>query len=363
MPGAPLAVLGVGLVSGVGLTGEESCAAVRCGINNFRETRFVGRGGELLVGSDVELEEPWRGATKLAKMAARAVGECFAAAHADANDIPVLLCVSEPARPGRIQGFSRLLLHDMEQDFGFRMHPHSRVIELGSVGGVVALSQARRMLAEHRYPQVIVAGVDSFLNPATLAEFDAADRLVRRGNSNGFIPGEAAGALLVTAWRQDVAAPLVLHGLGFGQEPAPLGCGRPLRADGLVQAIREALEDAAIGLKDCDHRIANVNGEHFRFKESALAVTRLLRDRKVMFSLWHTADCIGEVGAATLPAMIGVLFHGARGDYLPGPTFLGHLCNDDDKRAAFIARSTVSQTLALEAVSQTAFTLRRRTAA
>ena len=61
MPAPPLAVLGVGLVSGVGLTAEESCAAIRCGINNFQETRFIGSDGDWLVGSAVELEEPWRG--------------------------------------------------------------------------------------------------------------------------------------------------------------------------------------------------------------------------------------------------------------------------------------------------------------
>ena len=43
----PLAVLGVGLVSGVGLTAETSCAAIRCGINNFQETQFIGSDGEL----------------------------------------------------------------------------------------------------------------------------------------------------------------------------------------------------------------------------------------------------------------------------------------------------------------------------
>ena len=75
----PLAVLGVGLVSGVGLTGDESCAAIRCGINNFQETRFIGGNGEWLVCSTVQLEEPWRGMTKLIKMD-RAVAECRAVA-------------------------------------------------------------------------------------------------------------------------------------------------------------------------------------------------------------------------------------------------------------------------------------------
>jgi 3-oxoacyl-[acyl-carrier-protein] synthase I len=42
MAASPLAVLGVGLVSGVGLTAAESCAAIRCGINNFQVTHFIG---------------------------------------------------------------------------------------------------------------------------------------------------------------------------------------------------------------------------------------------------------------------------------------------------------------------------------
>ena len=99
MPAPPLAVLGVGLVSGVGLTAEESCAAIRCGINNFQETRFIGSDGDWLVGSAVELEEPWRGITKLAKMAARAIGECFAARGREAANRSRCWCAS-PNRSG-----------------------------------------------------------------------------------------------------------------------------------------------------------------------------------------------------------------------------------------------------------------------
>jgi 3-oxoacyl-[acyl-carrier-protein] synthase-1 len=361
MPVPPLAVLGVGLVSGVGLTAEESCAAIRCGINNFQETRFVGGDGEWLVGSKVECDKPWRGITKLAKMAARAVGECFAAATDEKPEqMPVLVCIAEPERPGRFEGLSQVLLQNIEAELGFRLHPHSRVIEQGRVGGAVALLQARRMLAERRHAQVIVAGADTFLTGATVAAYDREDRLLRRDNSNGFIPGEAAGAVLLANWRKGMTASLALCGLGFAREPAPFGSGKPLRSDGLVQSIQAALEEAGVALKDCDYRIADMNGEQFRFKEAALAITRLLRDRKVQFSLWHPADCLGEVGAATIPAMLAMLFVGARDDYLPGPTFLGHLGNDDEKRAAFVTRATSEQTLALETRAEERFGLRRR---
>lgn len=359
IPALPLAVLATGLVCGVGLTSEESCVAIRCGINNFRETRFAGSNFDWLIGSPVELERPQRGITHLAKMAAMAISECFALADDSPEQTPVLLSIAEPERPGRFDGLPQALLRGIETELEVRLHPDSLIIELGRVGGVVALQRARRMLVEQRNRRIIVAGVDTFLTGPTLASYDREDRLLRRDNSNGFIPGEAAGAVLLAAYESEVKAPIMITGLGFGREPAPLGSGKPLRADGLVAAIRGALDEAAIELKGCDHRIADVTGEQYRFKEAALAITRLLRDRKVMFGLWHPADCIGEVGAATLPAMIAVLFAGARKDYLPGPTFLGHLGGDDDKRTAFLAKATVPQSLLAVTRGEAAFSQRR----
>jgi 3-oxoacyl-[acyl-carrier-protein] synthase-1 len=355
----PLTVLGVGLMTGVGSTAEIGCAAIRCGINNFRQTRFAGADGEWLVGSAAELSEPCHGVDRLAKLATAAVVECVAAVAGVPAQIPVLLCVAEPERPGRLQHLTQLLLEDIEHEIGARLHPESRIIEQGRVGGAVALLDARRLLADG-HQQVIVAGVDSLLVDATLAAYNETDRLLTAECSNGFIPGEAAGAVLLAAWQETVPASLVLRGLGFAREPAPFDSGRPLRADGLVQAIQAALAEAGVTIRDCDYRIADLNGEQYRFKEAALAITRLLRDRKSGFSVWHPSDCIGEVGAATLPAMLAMLYFGARKDYLPGRTFLGHLGNDDDKRAAFVAQALTPQTLSLQGAAETDFTLRRR---
>jgi 3-oxoacyl-[acyl-carrier-protein] synthase I len=272
----------------------------------------------------------------------------------------VFLCIAEPERPGRFEGLGHVILQDVERELGLRLHPHSRVIELGRVGGAVALLHARRILVAGRCTKVIVAGVDTFLTSATLAAYDQDDRLLRRDNSNGFIPGEAAGAALLSAgWEKD-QSPLLLRGLGFAREPAPFGTGEPLRAEGLTQAISAALIDAGVTLNECDMRIADMNGEQYRFKEAALAINRLLRHRKVLFTMWHPADCIGETGGATLPAILAMLFAGAQKDYLPGRSFIGHLGNDDEKRAAFVTEACTDQTLALEIAPEAAYTLRRR---
>jgi len=364
MAASPVAIFGAGLVSGLGLTAAESCAAIRCGINNFQETCFMDGSSRWLIGSAVALEEPWRGIAKLAKMVARVLRDCLdGIPQYDIGQIPLLLCTAEEDRPGRFENLDRGLLDQVERELRVALHPASRVVAQGRVGGVVGMLQARQMLQQGRCSRVIVAGVDTLLVSSTLAAYDEEDRLLRRDNSNGFIPGEAAGAILLGSYQKDSPAPLLFRGLGFAREPAPFGSGKPLRGDGLAQAIRGALDEAGLDLKDCDHRIADLSGEQYRFKEAALAIARLLRDRKVMFSLWHPADCIGEVGAATLPAMLAMLFYAACKDYLLGPIFLGHLGNDDDKRAAFVAQATTPQGLVREIAAEAAFNTKRMTAA
>ena len=55
-----LCIIGSGMVSAVGLSAPASCAAIRCAIDNFQETRFIDCGGEWLIAASVPLEQPWR---------------------------------------------------------------------------------------------------------------------------------------------------------------------------------------------------------------------------------------------------------------------------------------------------------------
>lgn len=361
MTAVPLGVLSSGMVAGVGATAPECCAGIRCGVNAFRETRFIGTNGEWLVGSAVATDPPVQGRDKLVRMAALAIGECMATAGITRpEDVPVLLVVAEETRPGRLTGLDSQMLQDIGDVLGIRLHAASRIVPQGRVGSAVALLGARRLLAETQIHRVIVAGVDSYLHAATLKAYGRDGRLLEPDNPNGFIPGEAAAAVMVGRADDSLGAALLIDGLGFGREPAFLGSGQPLRAEGLVAAIRGAQDEAGMTLGACDHRIADTSGEQFRFKEAALAMQRLLRQRKATFGLWHPADSIGEVGAAAAPSMLAVLLAGATGDYLPGPVFLGHLANDDARRAAFIARATAPQSLARELLAEERFEAGRR---
>ena len=329
-----LAVLGSGMVTGVGFNAAASYAAIHCGISGAEETKFM-FDGEWLMGCQVPFEENWRGREKLLQMVVPSIQECARDIPADALRItPILLCVSEQERPGRIDELDGTFLESVSQRLGQIFDGRSEVIAAGKIGGVQAVARARELLNEG-HPYCIIAGVDTYLVAATLADYHDKHRLLTAENSNGFVPGEAAAAVLLGPDRNRGGG-LLCSGLGFGTEPAAIDSGEPLRADGLVEAITAAFADSGLGYEQLDFRITDVNGEQYGFKEAALALLRSMRVRKERFDIWHPAECTGEVGAAIVPVVLGVTLAAMRKGHTPGSGVLCHFGNDDPRRASLV---------------------------
>jgi 3-oxoacyl-[acyl-carrier-protein] synthase-1 len=170
-----------------------------------------------------------------------------------------------------------------------------------------------------------------------LSAFEERERLLTSQHSDGFIPGEAAAAVLVEPLRRDSSQPrLICSGIGFGVEKATEDSGLPLRADGLVAAIKAALADAGCDMGDLDYRITDISGGQYGFKEASLALNRILRKRKEEFDILHPADCVGEVGAASGPVVLAVTLTAMNNGYAPGLNALCHFGNEEGKRAAAV---------------------------
>jgi 3-oxoacyl-[acyl-carrier-protein] synthase-1 len=332
MSAQELAVLKTGLVTAVGLTAPAACAAIRAKITNPTQTRFLDRGAQWITGYSVPFAE--RGQGKLEKMAASAAAQCLADIPKEEwSAVPLLLCVAEQTRPGREQGFDEQLHRSIEQRLDTRFAA-TAIIAKGRTSIGTALLEARRLIFERNAQHVLIVAADSLLEWPTLGAYERASRVLTPDNSNGFIPGEAAAAILVG--RPSGRPELLCAGVGFGTESATLDSGLPLRADGLVAAIRGALAEAGCALHDIDLRIADVSGEQYYFKEAALALTRILRQRKEELDIWHAAECTGEVGAAAGPIALAVADAACRKAYAPGPAILLHASNDDGERMAAV---------------------------
>jgi 3-oxoacyl-[acyl-carrier-protein] synthase I len=327
-----LHIRATGMVTAVGLDAPSSCAAMRARLDGFRETRFVGPSGDWLVGAAVPLPRNWIGTKRMAHLAAGAIAEVLRQAPGAETEAALILCLAEEGRPGRpvpdADAFARELAAILELPARMKTH----VVAHGRPSGFVALERARRMLAEGTARQVVIAGVDSYLTGPAVAHFLAANRLLTPDNANGFIPGEAAAAVLCSA---DPGG-LRLTGLGLAREDAHIynglgedGLDLPLRGDGMARAHRLALDEArvrhpAIGLK-----IGDLIGEAFWFRQAALAMQRVQRERSEVQPIWAIAASLGNVGAAVVPLMLGWAMLAQAKGYAPPGAILLDASGDD----------------------------------
>ena len=337
----PLQISRSGLVTSVGLSTAETAAAIRAGLSNPQLTRFIDWGGEWIAAHVVPMEAP-NPRTKLFRMAAAAIDECLAGTEPESVMGTVLvLCLPEASRPGTGDELGESAIQEISTALGAKFSTHSSTITAGRVGGLVGLHRARMLLYEGKADAVVIAGVDSYVNWPALSHFENRYRLLTSRNSNGFLAGEAAAAVLVT--RPKPGAALRCEGLGFASESASIDADLPLRADGLVDAIRAAARDADCKPDDFELRISALSGEQYFFKEAALAASRLIRDPASEADLWHPADCVGEVGAAAGPLAIAIAATACVKGYAPASRILCHLSNDGTERSAAFFRYGVLQ--------------------
>lgn len=342
-----LGIRSIGLVTSLGFSAAATCAALRAGLSNPSQSTFIADDGEPVAVHRVPLERPWTGRARLTKMLTPAIAECLKGSAIVPRTLPMLMCVAERNRPGRIDGLDEQLFDDVQIELGAEFDARrSAILPMGRFGALAALQRARQLLSDPAVDSVIVAAVDSLITLPVLAAMDRSERLLTTRNSNGFIAGEGAGALLVGR-AIGSSGELSCIGLGSGTESATLLGSEPLRADGLSGAIRAALAEAGLAIHDVDFRISDISGEQYFFKEATLAVGRLLRQRKESFDLWHPAEGIGEAGALAAVAMIAVAWAACRKGYAPGPRILLHAGSDGTQRfAALFEYGSVGQTRA-----------------
>ncbi|MBI5255974.1 MAG: hypothetical protein HY855_05710 [Burkholderiales bacterium] len=333
-----LAVRRFGMVTALGFNAPASLAALRAGISAVRATGWVEQEtGAPLRGALVPLPQWWEGTGKLADLVAPAIQECLASVPpAQAAQVPLLIGVAHPDRPGRFADLEQRLLPEIQARLGWPAHPQSRLIAADQTSGLHALLLARALIEAGQAEQVVVAGVDSFLQRDTLRAFEQRRRLMTESNSNGFFPGEAGAAVLVCG-AGGPGSELRVLGIGTATEPAPIESTEPFQARGMTHAVQQALDGAGRRLADIAYRLTDLSGEHYKFKEAAFVAGRLGGgERAQPLDLWHPIEYLGEVGAAILPCLLAQAAHAAVYGYAPGPLALCHLGSDAGERAALV---------------------------
>lgn len=335
MSASPIYVRAVGMACPVGLRWAPACAALRAGINRKQISPYVDNQGREIVISHLRgiLDPKSTPVQRWLFFLAHALQEVLEQTGAAAfEQLPLLLAL--PASTADKPYSADFLVRELSARLKVAIHPRRvRIFTEGSYGGYAALAAGRELVRRREFPACLVAGAESMMCARTLLRLYEQRRLLTEDNSDGVIPGEAAACVLLSPHKQGLAA---IRGIGFAKEPSSLENDVPLRADGLTASTRAALDEAKLALHDIDFRFSDAAGESFYFKEQALLVSRVLRERKQDFPLWLCAEALGDVGAAAgLCGLVGAMAGWAR-RYAPGPRAIGCAGNEQGGRAAVI---------------------------
>lgn len=332
-----IAIERCGIVSSVGLHPSSACAAMRCRLNNFRETSFqLGPEANVLGASVPGIAA--RGVQRLYVMAKDALDQAAESLSAQKRlDIPLLVCVAESTRVGRLTDLDKSLSALLRQA-GYGVNPHSGLFSLGKVSVVAALRYAQKLFAEQKADRVLVVAVDSLLNQQTIQGLLSAKRLQGLSEKSGLIPGEGAGAMLLSTAAAATDPRLQILGIGQDVEAAQLSNDVPVRGQGLKSSVEHALSQAQVQPSQLGLRVADLSGESFHFEDAAMAMTRLSAINPMPGILWLPAESLGDTGAASGAMALAWLHEAAQRGYTGCRYALCHFANDDGHRAALIAQ-------------------------
>lgn len=190
---------------------------------------------------------------------------------------------------------------------------------LGHVAGIAAARAAANAVLDGFDGHCLLVGVDTWLDAATLEWLDHKGLLATRRRPFGFVPGEAGAALLLAPGTMQAAAgfgtQLQCSGLAL-EGPDLLASDQPHLGRALTTAARAAL--GGIGKGGVQAVYADLNGVPERADEVGYTVVRLRDKLAQEFRSIAPAEWFGDVGAATVPLMVGLALQAANKGYGTG---------------------------------------------
>ena len=352
MAGLALPVLGLGASTPVGRSVAATAAAVRAGVCGFSEhPHMVDTAGQpMRIARAPWLDVGQVGAARLGALLLPAIEEALAplAQVGAQSALRVGLALAlPPPRPGRPD----MLAADLLKVIGERLpgaFARTGSFEVGHAAGCLAMAAAQAGCERGAFDACVVVGADSYLSPETLEWVEACDQLHGGGplnNAWGFVPGEAAGAVLVAtpdAARRGGIAPLgELLACGIGMESKRIKTDTVCVGEGLTQSFRAALQALAPGEKVHDV-FCDLNGEPYRADEFGFSALRTGEHFRAASDFVAPADCWGDVGAAGAPLHVALALVAQRKRYAKGPLAMVWASSESGERGALLVRGAAA---------------------
>lgn len=328
-------------ITPLGYNSEMTAASVRGGISRLVEAiEYYDTEGNPIIFSSVEsMYDHANEVVRIEEIAHNCLSSLLQGYFRNDSyvkrEINLLIGVSSLSRPGpRYEGLNDKIAYNLlELSKRWSKKTTLKVIASGECSSINCIEIAGKLLEVNPNAMCIIGGIDSLLAFDTLDWFEQAERLKSEtfGRNQGIIPSEGVGFLIVeskhSALLQKKQVLAELKGIGLSKEPAPFLSDKPSRGEGLSEAIRIALSKTGCAPGNINHVIGNLNGEYYRSKEWGLAEIRCFGNSNGSRKLWHPADCMGSVGAASGVILINLAIQALYRGWMDGNVMI--FCSDD----------------------------------
>jgi 3-oxoacyl-[acyl-carrier-protein] synthase-1 len=239
----PLAILGYGLCTPLGLTAKITSAEMAAGTTAFAETEIANRTGDPVRAARLPLIPAQ--ATRMERMtqlARTALADLASDPPAELKDgrMPLILALPDSSEGGApidpdeaslaITDPVREIRPDIGQQRRGSRSAGADAVFRGRSAFFTALDEAQRFLTSDAVDAVLIGAADSLSDPLSLQGFGRANRVLSSANPDGLLPGEAAGFIIIGRYksrgtRGRLVAQTSLRGPGLVAEPASIGQG------------------------------------------------------------------------------------------------------------------------------------------
>lgn len=206
----------------------------------------------------------------------------------------------------------------------------SRYFASGRAGVLQTLQLAFQFFEQTSHNYALIGGVDSFVDPATLAFLDAENRVLAEDVIDGFAPSEGAGFMVLARPSKHNDQRVKLYRPGISSEPGHKYGTAPNLGAGLSGAIAAAIQSGSGGKVGAV--ISSMNGESYFAKEFGVSMVRHSRHFSTQWHHHHPADCVGDLGAAF--GMLGLCLGASKAAAMPESQVLVYGASDTGLRSA-----------------------------
>jgi 3-oxoacyl-[acyl-carrier-protein] synthase-1 len=344
----PVVIVGVGMMTAVGLSAAETAAATRCASMRFNETDFRDKAFQPFTIAEVledglpplaDALEVMPGLTqremRLLRLASLPLREARRGVSGSSVRPGLVLSLPETPTTRPLDGARFLRLLAQQTDDCFEV-AQSDASDRGRAGGLAAMGRAAEFIRGGHASFMLAGGVDTYRDLYVLGTLDLERRVKSAQHLDGFIPGEGAGFVLLASRAAAAAAgaaPLAtLSEVATGAEPGHLYSNEPYRGDGLAMVL-EQLFRTAVESSPVEDVFSSMNGEGHWAKEWGVGYLRNRGAFHPAYRMHQPADCFGDAGAACGPLLVGLAALGVAQRYRRSPCLV-YCSSDTALRAA-----------------------------